>query len=60
MVLCRPGQENPNREKPATTSGGPVFVPPRKPSPLAEGLLAELREDVTPCDDRGFAGQPVR
>jgi len=38
--------------------GGPVFLPKRKPSPLAETLLAATAEPVTAYDDVWFAGRP--
>ena len=58
MVMCRPGLES-QTNKNASTGGGPVFVPRRQPSPLAEDLLAELRQSTTPRDESGFAGRPV-
>ena len=60
MVMCRPGQNG--QESPVAESqntGGPVFVPRRKPSALAETLLDELRSDATPYDELWFAGRPV-
>ncbi len=39
--------------------GGPVFVPRRKPSALAEALLAEDGERVTAYDETWFAGRPA-
>ncbi|MEM1176788.1 MAG: hypothetical protein AAGM22_00460 [Acidobacteriota bacterium] len=59
--MCRPTQnELDEKTLPAASrTGGPVFVPRRKPSAFAESLLAELRDDVTPYDDLWFAGRPV-
>lgn len=61
MVMPRPGQNGLDAQKVtnAPRSGGPVFVPRRRPSAIAESLLAELREDVTPYDEIWFAGRPV-
>ncbi|MEM8995979.1 MAG: hypothetical protein AAGF23_14425 [Acidobacteriota bacterium] len=60
MVMCRPALNVADEQAtPAPRNGGPVFVPRRKPSALAENLLAELRDDVTPNDELGFAGRPV-
>ncbi len=42
----------------ATRQGGPVFVPQRKPSALAEALLAD-GERVTAYDAKWFAGRPA-
>ncbi len=38
--------------------GGPVFLPKRKPSALAQALLASAPEQVTAYDDVWFAGRP--
>ncbi|MEO1369551.1 MAG: hypothetical protein AAFX50_20415 [Acidobacteriota bacterium] len=61
MVMCRPALNASDEQATpaASRNGGPVFVPRRKPSALAENLLAELRNDVTPYDELGFAGRPV-
>ncbi len=37
--------------------GGPVFLPRRKPSALAEQLLAQA-DQVSAYDDSGLAGRP--
>ncbi len=37
--------------------GGPIFFPRRKPSALAEQLLAQT-DRVTSYDDHWFAGRP--
>ncbi len=69
MVVCkrdsngrrepRPAPESVNDRRSRLGEGGPVFLPKRKPSALAETLLADIdRESVTAYDDVWFAGRP--
>ncbi len=70
MVVCRKSQNGhePHLSPPSaqarggrTQRGGPVFVPRRKPSPLAEALLNQppvASERVTAYDERWFQGRP--
>ncbi len=61
MLVCRRGRTDadPRDSSPAPEQGGPVFLPRRQLSPLAEALLADrpLAIDlVTPRDDQGLGG----
>ncbi len=68
MVVCkrdsngkrepRPASESVNDRRSRLGEGGPVFLPKRKPSALAQALLASAPEQVTAYDDVWFAGRP--
>ena len=69
MLVCRKGSKRDSTPQPETPrrrrgngsrklgEGGPVFLPRRKPSPLAQALLVEA-DRVTAYDDQWFAGRP--
>ncbi len=50
-------QSQPGKQRRKLGEGGPVFFPRRKPSVLAEQLLAQAGQ-VTAYDDDWFAGRP--
>ena len=72
MVVCRRspngngGARRPDLETPGARAearrkdGGPVFLPRRRPSAIAESLLAAAADggQVTAYDDAWFAGRP--
>lgn len=66
MIVCRPhasqSHPTPVRHEGDHRAGGPVFLPRRRPTVLAETLLAELEssadDPVTPYDEDWFAGRP--
>ena len=74
MLVCKRssnGNAEPRRSAPESTTsrtdrrsrfgeGGPVFLPRRKPSAIAETLLAYTTDagQVTAYDDLWFAGRP--
>ncbi len=68
MLMCRKTTHGDGNPRPTGTEaqdgkrrklgeGGPVFFPRRKPSALAEQLLAQA-DQVTAYDDLWFAGRP--
>ena len=70
MLVCRKssnGNGSPRRnagenlDKTRHAQGGPVFLPRRKPSALAETLLsyAAETERVTAYDEQWFLGRPT-
>lgn len=68
MVICRKGTRRSEgaaagpkgRPSNGHRQGGPVFFPPRKPSPFAQALLAKSVEgsSVTAYDDLWYLGRP--
>ena len=75
MLVCKRssnGSREPRRSAPESTDrrhghrsrlgeGGPVFLPRRKPSAIAEALVAGAPDagPVTAYDDLWFAGRPA-
>ena len=74
MLVCRrspsAGESRSNGEAVPETAangarlghGGPVFLPPRKPSAIGKRLLAHAiqPEPATPYDDLWLVGRPTR
>lgn len=72
MVVCRKRRngtpkemtasaERPGPRAPGSQPGGPVFLPRRKPSPIAEALMADLSsaaERVAASDELGSRVRP--
>ena len=73
MVVCRKSARGVEQPRPTAVKsnggvdrrsrlgeGGPVFLPRRRPSAMAEALLAQAMEvgGVTAYDDVWFAGRP--
>lgn len=68
MVMCvketPPRTSTPERQGDSQQrgygDGGPVFIPARKPSPLARTLLSSAGEGgrVTPYDEIWYTGRP--